>query len=154
MPYLRVEDGGSVVVLVKDGVVEKKDIHWIGNRSQDCAGDDCGLCKAEIPAQTRYQMAVEKSGQEVVWDMSSTVYDQLTAFGGDLKDLAGELVRVSRKGKGLETRYGITLVMDDKPTSEGGPVITDNVTQHLLNTLFAAISDARFLAIIEEKLGG
>ncbi len=152
MPYLRVEDRGEVIVEVDDGLVVHKRIHWVNNRSQECTGDDCPLCALEMSPSDRYQLTVQHGGQQKIWEMSKKVYGQLRGLAGDIKDVAGKLIRIRRTGKGIATRYFLQILGEGEEQASSNVTYMTPEVSHILEALDAVICDRRFADLLEEYL--
>jgi acyl transferase domain-containing protein len=105
--YLKWKDGESKELVVLSEYPFQRRRHWVNNQSQDCAGEDCQFCKAGVRVNLRWTVQVKVGEEELSWDMSNAVCNQLETVAEALGALQNLRVRVIRKGTGTGTRYTI-----------------------------------------------
>jgi hypothetical protein len=122
--YLNIDDGGEVTGVFK-GDIHKYRSHWMQsqNRSLDCIGADCAICKQDpenYPAfKFRVNFITSKDGKWIakVYQGGGKVYDMLVALDKKF-DLSKTVVDISRSGKKQNTQYTITPRLDQPLSKE------------------------------------
>lgn len=97
--------------------------HWLDNRSQECSGKECLICKAEpekFPSfRFRINFVTTRDGQWIakIFEGGGETYDLLT--GLDKKfDLTKTVIDITRRGLKQNTKYDITPRLDQPVTKE------------------------------------
>lgn len=93
----------ELTILSEQG--ESKAQHWQDNRSVPCTGDGCELCTAGVRYSLRWALKVRCEGEDVDWEMSNRVFNNVEDLAEMQGTLIGMMLKVMRQGTGRETRY-------------------------------------------------
>lgn len=99
--------------------------HWVssaaGKKSVVCTGDICSLCQAGDKSKFRFRanLIIEENKMYVakIAEFGRTVYDSLSEIGAEY-DLSKTLVKLTRKGQGMDTSYS---ALAGPPSSQPTP---------------------------------
>jgi len=110
--FLKLKDGDSVTGVFRGNLYEF-DIHWVGNRSQECTGPECDECmRSKKKFRFRLNFVTKENGVCVpkIFEQGWKVYRHLKAVHADY-NLEKTIVKISRKGSGTQdTSYTIMPV--------------------------------------------
>ena len=120
--YVSLKKDGDLVRGIFAGEPKTFRIHWINGKGIDCLGEGCPHCAAGDKSKFRFtcNFIVEENGMYVakLFESGKTVYDALAEQGADY-DMSKTLVKITRKGTGMDTTYAVTIAPPDKqPTKE------------------------------------
>lgn len=85
--------------------------HRVGRRPVECAGDGCELCEKDTPKfRFRLNFVTKENGAYVakIYEGGAMVYDALKDLHSSDWDLEKTVIRIARKGEGLDTEYSVT----------------------------------------------
>lgn len=115
--FLSIGDGENVVFAPLNGLDElvSAEMHeyWDINPAifHPCIGKDCPGCAVGHESRFKaYLPVVKKDGDTALWAFTISVYNQLEDLEDALEEgsLEGAVMKLSRRGTGLNTRYTVT----------------------------------------------
>lgn len=126
--FLKLNDKEEVTGIFR-GEIHTFKRHWVGNRSQECTGQNCPFCTAKIDPEKdkenypafrfRVNFVTTVNGEWVakIFEGGGELYDQLTNFDRKF-DLTKTVVEIARQGLKQNTKYHILPRIDQPITKE------------------------------------
>lgn len=127
--FLKLNDGEEITGIFKGEIYRFKK-HWTNERSIECIGESCSLCRADSeeqdPKKKRYpsfrfriNFITSKDGQWIpkIFEGGGETYDSLTNINSKV-DLSKSFVDISRHGVKKNTKYQFFVRSDTPFTKE------------------------------------
>lgn len=155
--WYRFQPGRPVQVQFLQHQAGHQSTHWINSKTVQCAGGDCGLCKAGIPVRERDVIDAMIDGVQQVLTLPTVAYDQLISqciSPGPLKD---SVVEIIAQGEGQARRYAFSLISGGKqaaspPSSSTVPVVSPPSPQPAPPPELSSSGDDVDLTVIAQTL--
>ena len=120
MPLLIGAGETKTIQLQAEGY-HKRPRHYAGGKFIDCTGAGCALCAAGVRVSDSYAMPISIGGVADEWIFPLGVSQQLDALTQQGNRLLGLVVKVSRTGSGVNTRYQVALLAQPQPVVSPTP---------------------------------
>ena len=131
--YIKLENDGDKIVCAFLGEPHAKEVHWTGDGTELCEGEDCKLCK-KGPPQAKFSINLfvktlftkDRKGYDEEEIGEVRIFEQGIYFFNDLVSIEEKYgftkywFEIERQGKAksTKTRYKINVLPEDKITKE------------------------------------